>query len=396
MNADIDTLVQQLHSRAEGPVDSRALLARVELAHRRRRSRRAVAGAVAAVSLVVAVAFASLAPHGGHPSPPGSPQTGGPRPVLPSGAARAGDVHQVPALPGIGSLNDASDVGADPFAVHFDTGRFAHPVATAQWSVADGVEELTFYGNTEGVGGPKGNSESEYYATVTMAGADRVRTRPTAADFGSPSPVATQRPSIAGVAAVVETVVHRGGMFDGQQETTVRWQPVARVDVVVSVRGAIEPADVVAFATGLRFDRASRCAVPLRWGGLPARARVSGCAFRLSNFASEPGAGRGRGDLMVSGPNGSTLEVRYLGPQGPDPSAAEPNATLANGWKYTVTPTDTGTSAAPNAVIRVHGPWHLEVLADGGYAMDDLLLFAGRLAQAGDPEDPQTWPASAG
>ncbi|MFD0591909.1 hypothetical protein ACFQZ4_04510 [Catellatospora coxensis] len=75
--------------------------------------------------------------------------------MLPSGAARAGDVHQVPALPGIGSLNDASDVGADPFAVHFDTGRFAHPVATARWSVADGVEELTFYGDTEGVGGPK-------------------------------------------------------------------------------------------------------------------------------------------------------------------------------------------------------------------------------------------------
>lgn len=396
MNTDIDTLVQQLRSRADGPVDSRALLARVELAHRRRRSRRAVAGAVAAVSLVMAVAFATLAPYVGQSSPPGSPGTAGPPPVLPSGAARTGDVHQVPALPGIGALHDASDVGADPFAVHFATGRFAHPVATAQWAVADGVEKLTFYGSTEGVGGAKGNSASEYHATVTMsaAGAD-VRPDRTAADLGTPSPVATQRPSIGGVAAAVETVVHRGGILDGQQETTVRWQPVAHVDVVVSVRGTIEPAAVVAFATGLRFDRATRCAVPLRLSSLPSGARVGGCAFRLSNFAAEPGAGRGRGDLLVSGPNGSTLEVRYLGPQSPDP-LAEPETTLANGWTYSVVSTDGSVPGAPNAVIRVHSPWQLEAQATGEYMMDDLLLLAGRLAQAGDPEDPQTWPSSAG
>ncbi|MFD0591908.1 hypothetical protein ACFQZ4_04505 [Catellatospora coxensis] len=200
---------------------------------------------------------------------------------------------------------------------------------------------------------------------MSTASADRARPDRTAADFGTPSPVATQRPSIAGVAAVAETVVHRGGMFDGQQETTVRWQPVARVDVVVSVRGEIEPADVLAFATGLRFDRASRCAVPLRLGDLPSGARVTGCAFRLSNFAAEPGAGRGRGDLLVSGPNGSTLEVRYLGPQGPEPST-QAKTTLANGWKYSVMSTDSGMPGAPNAVIRVHEPWHLEAQATGG------------------------------
>ena len=348
MTTDLEKLVGTLRARAEADTDADALLARVGTAHRRRRNRRTM-GAAAAGVLAVTGLGALVVPH-----------------VLPDGYA-------IPAPPAAPNASlDAASVGSDPWTIHFGVGRFPYPVRTTTWSVLDGVETLSLWGNTVGLDSSHDADGTGFFVDLTLASAAT-----------SPTPDPTSRSStleqphgesatIAGQPALVVTGTDPASLSSA---TRISWQPINGVRAELSVRGPVPVSKALTFAQTLRLDVSHRCVLRVRPAAVPGGARVTGCKTVDGSL---------NGELTIRGPQGvisifvSAVPVFDAGGTPGATARARPTLpTLANGWPYEELD-PSGNTQHYTAHLRIPDPY-VEVWSQGGYGLADVLRVAGGL-----------------
>ncbi|MFG2045633.1 hypothetical protein [Dactylosporangium sp. NPDC048998] len=364
---DVETLVGTLRARADGDTDAAALLAGVTRT-RRRRSRRIAAGAAAAAVLAVGGLAALVVPR--------SPSGGYAVPEPPSAT---------------GPAAVAATVGSDPLVIHFGVGRFPYPVRTTEWSVVDGVERLSLWGNTVTFDDPHEHDDTEFLVDLALA-AQASSAPVTGAWEPTPNPHTSSgqgeqvtetyngQVSVAGQPA---RVISRRNTDRGMTQNIVSWEPTPGVWAQLSVRGPLSRDETIAFASTLRLDVTHRCAVRVRVTAMPEGARLTGCRTSADSSA---------GWLQVRGPAGTisvAVAASAVFDPGTTPTADAPasaagtsgKARLRNGWTYEVLD-PAGNTQNYTAGVRITDPY-LEIFAQGGYGLADVLLLAGGLSRAG-------------
>jgi hypothetical protein len=319
-----------LRQRAEADTDAVALLARIGPAYRRRRGRR-LAG-LASSALAVGVLLTLLVPR-----------------LLATGYA-------VPAPPLAPSFSaGAAAIGSDPETIHFDVGAFPYRLFSTRWAVDDGLERLSLWGATD----DSGRDDAEFMAELTLTPGS-----------GGPAPNATGAPDeLTGAHTTTATVGGRPAVVvtgvSVRAVAAVSWSPAPGVRAALVVHGPVEVDRVLAFAGTLNLERGHRCSVRVHTTVLPAGARLAGC---------ETIAGTGGGQLVVRG-GGGTVTISV--PATTEFQQGAGTGSLANGWAYQVLDPSSNTQHW-TAFIRVTDPY-LEVYAQGGYGLADVLLVAGGL-----------------
>jgi hypothetical protein len=262
MRTDLDQLVvATLHRRAEaGPeIDPASLLCSASVRGRRRRRRRHWAAAAGAFGAAAAVAIGVTAVPG-MPKRPASLPTAVPQP---SASAPSNDLRMPPATGQPGALARPDLVGTDPSVLHFSIDDLTGEATTVRWSSAPDHE------NAE-LSGPG--------TTAFMISAVRSRK-----DFGQTRAGTSPEPIIVnGVWGTRETV--KAGKI---QQVVITWQPVAGLWAQAMVWGTSDDAAHRMVET-VRFDRATRCAVPFRLTSIPAGMAVRQCSVSLTRQALRP------------------------------------------------------------------------------------------------------------
>ncbi|MCM0674297.1 hypothetical protein NCC78_06290 [Micromonospora phytophila] len=353
MSTDMENLVETLRSRADGDTDAAALLAGATAVARRRRIRMVAGGSAAAAVLAVSGLAALLLPQppsGGY-AVPGSPSATGPAAVT-------------------------TTVGSDPLMIHFGVGRFPYPVRTVEWSVIDGVEKMSLWGNTVTLDDPHNHDDTLFFADLTLVSLASPAPAPDPSEPPREPQVQETGVSVAGHPATVTTGRHP---LSDKTQTIVSWEPTPGVRAELSLRGPVPRKEIIAFASTLRLDVTRQCAVRVRVTAMPEDARLTGCRTTADSSA---------GWLQLRGPAG-TVEVSVSAMAvfhpGTAPSAGTTPATgttagearLRNGWSYEVLD-PAGNTQNHTAWIRVFDPY-LEVFTRGDYGLAQALLVAGGL-----------------
>lgn len=351
-----EELTAALRERAGAEVDPRALLAG-SLARGRARVRRrqvftaaGMAGTTAAVLVAVSLAV------GGIEAPPAGERSG--QYAVPAVASDLPGAEQSP-----------ESVATDPFTLHFGVAALPLPVDVAIWESQIGVESLAL--DVNGSDGGKGQLWFQ------------LARRPIPPDDGNvftPS-VTTTPTTVNGRAATLEA-----RRFPDRVAWGLRWEQVNGVQARLDSSG-LSKADTMAVAEALRFDRSSRCSVPLRLTDVPSGSAVVGC--RLAYGQPRPPAARTttpHASLRVAS-GGSAVSVgTFPAVVSPDSHEPQPEVTrLPNGI--------TAGWLSDRELFFQSGPLDVSVTAHKTYGRAEVATVAEGLSLAGDPSNPETWPA---
>jgi hypothetical protein len=370
----------------QGDVDVAALRAGTMVRVRAARRRRTAAAATGtALALTVTVFAGQRLMVGDRPF--GDHLFGTP----PSGAASSpGEQVRVaaalPAADAPGAAQAPDQVGTDPALLHFDLDVSAFGGTGTSWLSTSGVERGEVWTGRSGPGG-----DYHKVASVTVA-----RTPEDAMRFGYGDPDA----QLAGLPPVTVSVDGRPGTLlefpnawnTGQSVFVLRWQPASTSDglwAALEMPAADAGTVVAAAATGIRLDRAQRCAVPLRVTAMPANSRWESC-----DTGMEPVNASGRSwqvaGLTFRHTQGGEMRLSYgnYSDDAAEGSAFVPNRMVGDrpamwysgqGWQLAVPGAD-----GRNLFIGIRG---------AGYGEADALALAAAVVRSEDLIDLESWPA---
>jgi hypothetical protein len=347
MTTEMEDLRDVLRARAEVDTDGGELLARIRPGYRRRRTNRTL-GTIAATVMVTGL-VALTASH-----------------YLPGGYAVPGPLAAQNPTP------DPAAIGSDPQTIHFGVGDFSYPVRTTTWSVRDGIERLSLWGNTVTFNDPHMHDDTEFFADLTLAPVTTSAVPDPTTQPGTPSPSRTWQATIAGLPALVLTGDDPNSSL---AVTRVTWQPMGGVRAELAIRGPVPTEKVLEFARSLRLDVIHRCVLRVRPTTLPSGAHVTACSTMADSLAGELTVGSAQGTITISVAN-----LAVFDPGATSGASAAPSRqlrTLANGWPYEQLDPSRNTQNL-TALIRVPDPY-LEIWSQGGYGLPDVLLVAGGL-----------------
>jgi hypothetical protein len=287
MTIDLEkSIAATLHTRADRPVDTDALLAAATGRARVIGTRRKllVVGAVAAVVAVTGTAVATapdlFAGRAARPAAPSqSPSTEAPVPGLtppPPGG------YQVPSLPlatGVAGAAARPDlVGTDPAVLHFDLDSAAAGAYAVEWTSGEGHEAVD-------IQRPKGRLHLDLGPDLAKldglsrdGGFSDIWDTGIRSGGGNPVAQPRQSASVGGLPGTLDETRY----FDGTSVWVLRWQPVK--GLWARVEGSGKRDDVMAFAEQVPagLARSRRCVVPVEIGKLPAGLRWTGCGVLFS------------------------------------------------------------------------------------------------------------------
>jgi hypothetical protein len=216
---------------------------------------------------------------------------------------------------------------------------------------------------------------------------------PTKSDLGASPPTEEQRPVKVGshTATLITQTTHLtapGASTATLVTRILQWQPVAGVTVEVS--SGLDQTELLAVASKLRFDTASRCSVPLRLTALPSGAQLTACeVYFLGSQPGQPALGPQSGLTIGRGAvDAIRLSVKTGRPLPAASFSASPT-TLPNGWPAGIVGYDGGAAMQ----IFDAGGFGVEIAASGGYGATDVATVGEGLRKSGDIAKPATWPA---
>lgn len=301
----------------------------------------------------------------------------------------------LPRAPGVPSAEqNPAAVGTDPSVLHFDLdfaalGRVVSGVDASEWRSDKGYEKVSVPG--ESGSGPK----AEVIIAQNPEVIDRVRSMPgwtghrrdgtriETHEEGPVTPIAVR-----GKPGTLSKATLAVKWPNGRDEWSwmVVWQPRAGLYAFAQVFSA-DRSVALAVAEAVRFDRAQRCAVPLRLTALPAGATWTGCRSAVRH---RPAAGRGvwrLSELLLDLPGGGRASVwaeedRKVWHPG-DVAQFVPNRTVAG------RPAQWRTSDPRGLWLLGFGPAELFV---SGVAEPDAVRLVEGLKLAGNLAKPVTWP----
>jgi hypothetical protein len=259
-----EALTGALHRRAEtgSAIDPALLLESASVQGRRLRRRRrmwAIAGSALGATAAIAVAVTALPGMPGRPvlQPDAAPHSSAAAPQ-PSASAPGQGFGMPPATGLPGALARPDLVGTDPMVLHFSIDDLIGDATSATWSSAKDLENAQFFAP------PSTSFMVSVARRQKDLGDSRAGSAPeTVAVNGAPGTLATAKAG-------------------KKQQWMVTWQPVAGVWARASVSGTSRDA-ALRMAEGVRFDRATRCAVPFRLATIPAGMAVRQCSVQLTN-----------------------------------------------------------------------------------------------------------------
>lgn len=379
---DIESrLVESLHADATAgpPVDTASLRAGAIARARTIRTRRRALGAFAVAGLVAVIGGGAVAAI--------RPDSGG---QVWDSAGRGTTLPPAVDAPPAGERPDA--VGTDPAVLHFDVdfaalGKVIPGVVASEWFSTKGYETVQI----------TGASWSDTKVQVSIApGEDvfeRVRTRDWVGRRLRPQrPVHVDDPVEPTVKVLRFRTTPKSGLADGASDGAekanwdVVWQLPNGLHVSVKVFD-VDRALALTVADTVRFDRAQRCAVPLRLADLPAGATWTGCRSAVRH---QPVAERGVwrfSQILLGLPAGGQVSVwaeedRKVWYPTHVPEFT-PNRTVAG------RPAQWMPSRGPGLWLLGYGPAELFV---SGVAEPDAVRLVEGLELADDLARPESWP----
>ncbi|MGY0233551.1 hypothetical protein [Longispora urticae] len=344
-----EKLAETLAVRAEGEVDTGALLTRSTARGRALRLRRRAGIALAAVAVLgVAVAV----PVAVWPSerPRGQFAVPGTTAASPPAILNVLQPPLLPAAPGPSAADDPAVVGSDANLLHltFDPVLLAPGrsgvAAVASWASRTGIENVFLESLDVNFKAGAAAEQEDLGSNLTPVRDVAVRGRPGKLYSGPGS----------------------GG---GRVRFALRWEPAPGVVVVGTNRNDATDADLLAAAQALRVDRVTRCASTFGTTGLPAGIRLTGCYINSDSRGPTP-----TGQLTYTGADGSVLQIRDndgvpAGQNGTQGDEA-PNTTAASRPAYWGPGGQQGTEGSVLIVPDWNGR-KVSILVNGSYGRAD-------------------------
>jgi hypothetical protein len=389
MSIDLEkTIAESLRTRADGPVDTDALLAgatgRARVIGIRRKL--LVVGAVTAVVAVTGAAVAAapdlLAGRAVRPAAPSqSPSAEAPVPGVtppPPGGYRVPSLPMADGVAGAAARPDL--VGTDPGVLHFDLDAAAAGAYTVAWTAGEGHESVD-------IGRPKGRLRLDLGPDLAkLDGLNRDGVFGDIWDTGFRSsggdPVEQPRQSV-GIGGLPSTLDET--RYPDATVWVLRWQPVN--GLWARVEGSVSRDDVMAFAAkvpgGLEHSR--RCVVPVEIAKLPPGLRWTGCGVLLNGYNQ---AQAGQGILTFANLDGPPVSVQTgRGMVAADNPATNRTVAGHRAWWVSGSLTvDHGDGKFFMVDFRPHGAAASEVTA---------VHLAEAIQLPGQPGNPASWPTRA-
>jgi hypothetical protein len=381
-----DAIADAMRPHGEGDVDVLALRAgtmvRVRAA-RRRRAALVAAGAAAAVAVSLAAVPQLFDDSARGPEPGAPPSVSAPpnRPAM--------QVMTLPPADVPGAAQRPDTVGNDPAVLHFAADLTALDAHGGWWRTGGGFERAEFYAGPAGADG-KYRHAATVMISQTLDGA--LTAGPGAHDTpGADNPPTPVPATVHGRPAQLRKFTEYWST--GIPVWVLSWQPADGFWAVLTMETNDEAA-VLRGASGLRFDRSQRCAVPIRLNAPPTGTVWAKCSTGLSPAAANA---RSWYTSMLSFRNaaGGTLGLDYgtLADFAAEGDAFVPNRTV-NGRPAMWSTGEQG----PQGQLAVPGSGGRNLLISirgDGFTEQDALALAGAAVFSDDLVDLSTWPVRA-
>ncbi|SDT47824.1 hypothetical protein [Actinoplanes derwentensis] len=348
MSHDLDDrIAATLQGRAGGEIDPEPLVRKAREHGARIRRRHRVINAVATAALTVTLTVAVLVT-------PDVSRTGRTGVAVPPPPATG--VSGAAASPGL--------VGGDPATLHFTAAELVAGAESVTWGAGEGVESVEARG---------ADVSSLFLLTRTAKKLDEAdRTLGSSGEPVSPVDVlVADRPA---------RVWQDGDHGDGGN-WTVEWQPTGGLWARLQMVGSGQP-ELLAAAATLRFDAATRCALPFRLTVVPAGMRVLSCSVTLGSRGFSEG-------VTLVGDDERWFSVRVEEPGAGNPAAEVDGALTAGPYQVR--------RAETRVLQTVAGGCYVGLIRDGwgswakGVTEPEALSVLAGYRPAENLSDPARW-----